>query len=484
MLQKILKYTFIIGLTMGLSSCEDFFNQKPHDKTEVDEILQSERDAVNLVNGMYSGFKSSSSYGTYLTSTLDAITDATFAAVGFSNAWGDAYAWRLNPGSGEPAGVWGSVYSTVFNCNTLINGIHAVEMDQDKENGLLAQAHLGRALVYHNLVRIFAKAYDASTASSDLGIPYITEYPNVLEPNRNTVEEVYELMLADIETALEYFEDATYFPTNNYGFNDAFANGLAARIYLDMKEYEKAKEHANKVMTSGYQLTPKSQFRDMWVNDIGSEIIWKVQYAATDFGGAPGYNFYNRNNQWAYPNPDYIPASWWVDLYDANLDIRRSAYITNAQTQYGWTGDLIYKYPTNPEYVMAATQGTNMPKVMRLAEMYLIIAEAEAHLDNKEEAINLLETLIITRTGDNDYEIDDNVEIHSFIAQERKKELMFEGFYWFDLKRRGEGFERVPQAHTLVANDLKIEANDYRWQWPIPRAELNGNPNIEQNPGY
>ncbi|WP_171973230.1 RagB/SusD family nutrient uptake outer membrane protein [Saccharicrinis aurantiacus] len=486
MLQKIFKYTFIAGLVLSLCSCEDFFKQKPHDKTEVEDILKSERDAVNLVNGMYMSFKSGNSYGTYLTSMLDATTDVAFAAVGFSNTWGDAYAWRLNPGSAEPAGIWGNVYGTVFNCNTLINGIHAIEMDEDKSNGLLAQAHLGRALVYHNLVRVFAKAYNAETAQSDLGIPYITEYPELelLEPERNTVEEVYQLMIEDIKASLQYFEDATFFDTNNYGFNEAFANGLAARIYLDMQNYEMAIEYAEKVMSAGFSLATTDEFRDIWLNDRGNEIIWKVQYSVTDFGAAPGYNFFNRNNVWSDPNPDYIPANWWVDLYETGYDVRGSSYITNSKTLYGWTGDLIYKYPTNPDYVMAATQGTNMPKVMRLAEMYLILAEAEAKLDDKDAAIGYLETLLKARTGDNEYEIDPNVEIHSFIAQERKKELMFEGFYWFDLKRRGEGFERVPQAHTLVANDLKIEADDYRWQWPIPRAELNGNPNIEQNPGY
>jgi hypothetical protein len=47
-----------------------------------------------------------------------------------------------------------------------------------------------------------------------------------------------------------------------------------------------------------------------------------------------------------------------------------------------------------------------------------------------------------------------------------------------------KGFERVPQEHTSAFNDLKINADDYRWQWPIPTIEINGNPNIKQNPGY
>ncbi|MCG8581468.1 MAG: RagB/SusD family nutrient uptake outer membrane protein, partial [Bacteroidales bacterium] len=75
-------------------------------------------------------------------------------------------------------------------------------------------------------------------------------------------------------------------------------------------------------------------------------------------------------------------------------------------------------------------------------------------------------------------------ELIDFIYDERNRELAFEGFYWFDLKRHGKGFERVPQENTYTANDLKIGADDYRWQWPIPISEINGNGNIKQNTGY
>lgn len=125
-----------------------------------------------------------------------------------------------------------------------------------------------------------------------------------------------------------------------------------------------------------------------------------------------------------------------------------------------------------------------MPKPIRLAEMYLLRAEAYAHLDQDDLAAADLDILLAKRI-ENPTPIDlTGQALKYFIFEERLRELAFEGFYWFDLKRMGNGFEQMPQAHTYTANYLKIEANDYRWLWPIAIDEINGNGNITQNKDY
>lgn len=471
-------YSLLIVLILGMVSCDDLFDTKPLDSTPSEDILTNEKDAQTLLYGMYSYFKGSSSYGRSLTTMLDIMTDAALASTGFSNQLGDMYSWRINPGTGDVSNIWASHYGAIYNANFLINNLHQIDGDQDNLNRIKGEAYVGRALLHYNLVRLYAKAYDKATASAELGIPYRMDY-EIEAPTRNTIEEVYNYIQNDLKDAIELLPvNESYDKTS---FTLDFANGLMARVLLDIKDYEGVIEYTTRVIDNqAFSLTSGQAFADMWLNDTGSEIIWRVGYTTTDFGAAPGYNFFNTNNKESLPRPDYIPSNLWLDIFDVNNDIRYSTYSTYYQTDYGWESHLVIKYPTNPLFVNV---GTNMPKPMRLAEMYLMRAEAYSYIDEdnaRDDLTNLLNHRLtipqtITLEGD---------VLKEFIQTERKKELMFEGFYWFDLKRMGKGFTRVPQENTSTANDLSISADDYRWQWPIPTAELNGNENIKQNDGY
>ncbi|WP_185968862.1 RagB/SusD family nutrient uptake outer membrane protein [Carboxylicivirga sp. M1479] len=477
--RKIKYYTSSLLLIVALVSCESFFEKDPYDSTKKEDIITNEKDAQTLLYGMYAGFKSSASYGTYLTVLTDIMTDASLASAGFTNQMGDLYAWKINPGTSEVGAVWSNHYASIYNTNYILNGIDEIEGDVDNINRLKGEALAGRALLHYNLVRLYGKAYNATTSATDLGVPYITNN-DITSPSRHTVAEVYKYIVDDLEDAEVLLQDNMYY--DNMVFTKDFVKGLMARVLLDMKNYDGAIAYATQLIESpSYALSEGLGFINMWLHDSGSEIIWRVGYSPTDYGAAPGYNFYNRNNSNTLPLPDYIPAEWWVNSFNPSLDVRYTSYLTYTQTGFGWTGHLIRKYPTNPAYT---SQGLNMPKPMRLAEMYLIRAEAHAYNNTDDLARDDINELLSKRIIDFTGISLSGDDLKEYIADERKRELMFEGFYWFDLKRMGKGFERVPQANTSTANDLQIAADDYRWQWPIPTSELNGNENIEQNAGY
>nr|WP_319397989.1 RagB/SusD family nutrient uptake outer membrane protein [uncultured Carboxylicivirga sp.] len=475
-MMKNIKFIAILVLTIPfMVGCEDFFNLTPHDSIPKDEALQTTDDAQMLMNGVYATFMGSDSYGFGLTIFPALMTDAAFATTFYSNQYGNVYAWKLNPGTSEVGNMWAASYAAIYNATYLINNIDAVTGDSALISNLKGEAYIARALIHYNLVRLYGKAYSQAD-EKDLGIPYVT-YNEVTNPERNTVKDVYTFILEDIEKAFEHIPSIY----NNTFFSLEFAYGLRARVALDMEDYESAILYASKLIDDEmFALSNGRDYLDMFLEDEGTEIIWKVGYTLTDFGATPGYNFYNRNGSDELPSPDYIPGQWWIDLLTEREDIR-AYHLQYTQTNFGWAGYLMFKYPTNP---MFDQQGLNMPKPMRLAEMYLIRAEAYAYLNEDELAqadlMSLLENRIKTVSAIN--QVGDALK--ELIKTERKKELMFEGFYWFDLKRYGEGFVRVPQANTNVANDLEITPDDYRWQWPIPTIELNANKNIEQNPGY
>ncbi|MBS2213961.1 RagB/SusD family nutrient uptake outer membrane protein [Carboxylicivirga mesophila] len=480
-MKKII-YLFSLLISLSLVSCESFFDLKPHDSTPTSDILTNVKDAQTMLNGVYARFMSSSSYGKNLTVLTDIMTDASLAASGFTNQMGYMYAWNIQPGVSEVSGLWSNHYGGIYNCNFLINNIDNLEGDSDEINRIKGEALIGRALLHYNMVRHYGKTYKASSATQDLGVPYIT-VNEIGAPHRNTVQDVYHNIIEDLEQALDLL------PANpsadNVTFTSHFANGLLARVYLDMKDYDNAIIYASEVIdNSGCILAEGEAFQNMWLRDFSDEIIWKVGYTETDLGSAPGYNFGNRNNTSTLPQPDYIPADWLLNLYDVNNDIRFTTYFTYGDTGHGWPSYMVNKYPTNPTFPF--TQGMNMPKPMRLAEMYLIKAEAHAMQDEGQEARDALDVLLTARIANHNGIGAVGDQLKQFIFEERIRELIFEGFYYHDLKRFGLGFERSPQENTSAANDLKILGDDYRWQWPIPTSEINGNPNIkeQQNPGY
>ncbi|TRX72090.1 RagB/SusD family nutrient uptake outer membrane protein [Carboxylicivirga sp. M1479] len=479
-----MKKIFIIHLlfaSLVLVSCEDFFDLKPHSSTEESEILKDEDDAQTLLYGMYSTFKSGSSYGKTLTVLTDIMTDATLATSDFSNQMGNMYAWNIQPGIGEIGGLWGNHYSGIYLTNKIINNIDGIEGEKANLERIKGEALVGRALFHYNLVKFFAKAYDLNTAATDLGVPYMTE--NVIsQPTRDAVSTVYAAIKSDLEAAVELLPNNPQSDTEF--FTRHFANGLLARISLDMRDYDGAINYSEDVINnSGCRLLGGNAFINMWTHDSGNEIIWKVGYTDTDKGDAPGYNFLNRNYETSLPYPDYIPANWLLNLYNQVTDIRFYTYFKESATAFGWSGYLVNKFPYNPE-LPPFRAGLNMPKPMRLAEMYLIRAEAYAMKDMDKDAAIALNSLLDYRLYPNPGVIEKGDDLKELIAEERIKELIYEGFYYHDLKRSGLGFERVPQENTSAANDLRIATGDFRWIWPIPTSELNGNSEIEQNEGY
>jgi len=330
------------------------------------------------------------------------------------------------------------------------------------------------------LVRFYGAAYDPATASSELGVPVIL-VTEIAEPSRASVDAVYTQIITDL-VAAKGLVSATGTANDAY-ISKSACDALLARVYLTKQDWTNALASAENVMdNSGYSLIDNGDaYNAMWLNDQGSEIIWRLIYTPTDIGGRLGANYYNDGQ--GEPWPDYIPANWLLSLYDKTTDFRYEAYFNdNVLTRYGWTGTLIHKYPTNPQFT---DNGANMPKPLRFSEMYLIAAEASYKLGDEPGARGYLNDLRKTRILNY---LNDNAStgtaLEDAIFNERIKELAFEGHYWFDLKRHGKSFTRVPQSNTSVANDLSIAADYFKWLWPIPEDELNGNGNIEPNEGY
>ncbi len=267
-------------------------------------------------------------------------------------------------------------------------------------------------------------------------------------------------------------------------------NALRARIYLYMQDWDNAIKYSSEVIEDKYlslasatkAMTAKqSEYLYMWTNDAAAEIIWRIGFTPTSFGGSLGSVFLKYNQITFYP--DYVPADWALGLYAAN-DLRYNAFFSQQRTGYahGLSWPLLVKYYGNETFIQNNIYHVNMPKVLRLSEQYLIRAEAycrKADYSKAAKDITKLRTARYSSYGNTTISADNWLET---ISEERVKELYMEGFRLQDLKRWHKGFERKEQTCCVKeGSTLKIEADNPLFVWPIPQHELNS-PDAEIQP--
>ena len=426
-------------------------------------------------------------------------TDLVYGVNGNTNVYGEIWRWNdILSTNTDIESVYGALYAVIGRCNFLLDHVEKVRAgvtdddDLDRLDQYCGEAYFARALAYSELVKLFCKAYESDEdAAGQLGVVLNEHYDSQEPMVRATLKDSYQFILNDLDRAEELLQLEEDFDPSVDGalfdtvyFNEYTVYALRARIALYMKKWDEAVDYATRVIGDGrggsqnYFLSScteaisstQSYFDYMWTNDHGTEVIWKVSFTLNSYGGSLGTVFFNYDQ--TSVRPDYVPAQWVLGLYDAN-DLRASSYFAYYTTAYGLYWPLLQKYWGNTEFQSYNIYGLCMPKVFRLAEQYLIRAEAYAEQGNYAEASNDLSTLRRAR-----YQTGGAVSVNAdnwleIVEQERVKELYMEGFRLQDLKRWHKGFEREPQDQSLEnGSSLKVEADDPMFVWPIPQHEI------------
>lgn len=489
MLRNIKSLIAAILLVAGTSSCLD---KLPESSIREDEAMQTFDDAEQILTGIYEGLMSSSLFSGTLTVMLDIQADLAYAVENFSNVYGPAWLWNLLSTDQDVESVYAALYGVISRCNFFLERVDAVKQQETNYENIDAldtytgEVYTIRALCYSKLIECFCKAYDPATAENELGVVLRSKYSTPEPMKRASLKASYQFVIDDLNRAEELLDNDNDQYNNIYA-SAAAAQALHARVALYMQDYQTAVDYASKVIGNDmFQLADaNTQYTStdtyltyMWNYDSSFEIIWKVGFTTTSYGGALGQVFFNANRDYTYTYPDYVPAQWVLDAY-ADTDLRYDAYFKEYTTGYanGLTWPLLYKYFGNQSFIASANlYMISMPKLFRLAEQYLIRAEAYCNLPtpNYSAASKDLTTLRQKRYsgGAGAITVSANNWLET-ISAERVRELYMEGFRLNDLKRWHMGFERKPQSCSLTeGSSLKIEADDPRFVWPIPRHEL------------
>lgn len=455
------KILLVAMVLTTFSSCKkSFLELNPPGNLTPEQALKTEADLAVALRGAYAGLRATAMYGRSLMVIGDMMADNTYQSVLNTNRYTLFNNYTYNLTDGDVSGLWSNAYAIILRTNNIINA----NVSGATVNQIKGEARAIRALCYFNLVRYFARPFTDNPAG--LGVPIVTVYNADLKPGRNTVAEVYAQIHADLNSAYNLM--TTY--SNSSQFSKFAARALQARVFLTQNDKANARTAALDVINNGgFTLITAANHGAYWANSVirtdRVETIFEVSAdaVANNAFDALSYIYSQAGNYGDMLCADDLYASFEA------ADVRRALYATGVRG--GLPSVFVNKYPN-------FTGDHTDTKVLRLSEMYLIVAEATT---NETEALTYVNAITaqrgataITSTG---------TALFNDIMAERRKELAFEGERYMDMQRfkldinRGANYPAAARA---------VPYANFRRIFPIPQTEIDVNPTIkaQQNPGW
>jgi len=467
---RILKSCLFLGL-LGLFSCgEDFLEIEPQQSLSISSAVTDLNSLNAAVLGVYNNLVTDeNSYRWDLTLIPDLRADNVYISSKNAGRYLGFDQYNLIAQSGRAEGQWVEGYQTIVNASNVINNVGEADIlssEQEEADNRIGEMHAVRALSYWNLVRNFARPFSADGGASP-GVPFNNEGTTgeIITPSRETVATVYQQIVSDLETAIDLMT-----LTRDGRFSKEGAQALLAKVYLYMEEWSMAESMATEVINSGrFSLYPDtSAWLASWGANIGSEDIFTLINTPTDNGGVNSVGG-------IYDQDGYGDILATEDLYNIYTDTDGRRDIMTRGDRLDGERDALFaegKYPNGET-------GQDYYKILRLADVYLIRAEARAEQGNEDGARADLDAVASrvdpsytpsAATGD---------DLIDAIILERRKEFAFEGDRLYDLTRRQRSWTKFRTFEEFTVN-----WDDDQVYNPIPQAEIDVNPNINQNPGY
>ncbi|MGB4840685.1 MAG: RagB/SusD family nutrient uptake outer membrane protein [Saprospiraceae bacterium] len=434
-------YIIIICLLL-LFSCDDQLNVEPTLSISEETALTSEANVKKLLIGVYQIDGSRNSHGGYVQIMSDLLgSDKHVSWNGTFTEPREALTKTMVVNNFLIAVIWNNLYKVISQCNLVLDNLNLIS-DSAEKSRIEGEARFLRAFNYFELVRL----YGNEVKGVPLRLKSISDYGGDLNISRSIASEIYTAIQDDIDKAIAMLPDENDFFADKYA-----ALALKARVNLYVGKYAEARDAAHLVISNNkYSLS--ASFEDAFNHDAnGEEDIYAMQvtsqsgenqliqmYASEGNGGRGG---------------DISINQAYLDIFDDPNDERGHFYYENEK------GDLLSSKYTN--------QFGNVP-IFRLAEMILIRAECNQRLNtsigNKPlDDVNAIRD----RSGANKLSSISLVKI----IEERQRELAFEGFAIYDIKR-------------IKANIAGFPYNSPKLVMPIPQAEMDANKLMEQNDGY
>ncbi|QIY91143.1 RagB/SusD family nutrient uptake outer membrane protein [Chryseobacterium gallinarum] len=494
--KQYIKWAVVLSVFTGMVSCQsDYLETDPTTAASEEAAYSSASNLMAIINGMHRDmyYRQNDNQGQNgqggIMIMMDALADdLVFPSTG--NGWYvSTVRWQdqVNENASNDFYPYQFYYALIRNANLVIANGPSVPAPNASDAATIkmaiGEAYAFRAFCYYMLVQIYGKRYVPGAANTQLGVP-IRLVANEVPLARNTVEEVYAQINKDLDEAAARLTGTR---TTKSHFNDKVVLGLRARIALTQGNYTAAAAAAKSARV-GFPLMDNATYTAGFNSLAGNnEWMWGATIIAdqgdtfSNFGAYMSRNFNSTNIRQA---PKAINSKLFLSF--PSTDIRTKNFDpSGAHTALGLPSTYS-KFPYTSQKFLAASQADSRVDVpyMRAAEMYLIEAEALARLGDEAGSKIVFNEFAKNRNTAYPGATSTGAAYITEILNSRRLEFWGEGFRFLDLKRLNLGLDRSGANHSsVVTNNVMTVANtDPRWEFLIPRAEINANPLVVQNP--
>lgn len=443
---KTINTVLQVAMIMLLLNCNRFLDEKSDSSLATAETLADNQALLDD----YATLASNSTSGEIAAEDVF-VTDADFNTM-YDEAMKRLYTWQPSYVSLPTGSDWENCFRRIKIYNTVLFNLGHYEIG-NSEN-VEGQALLLRGAAYLEAAQIWCLAYDKNTAETKLGLPLRLDPDMNIPSVRSTLQETYSQILADLHRA------AILLPVNQLAVSrpsKITALAYLSRVYLYMGDYTNALKHGKEALS----------YHDGLMN-------------FNTLNPASAYPIKNKNVEVLLPTlMSYSPflattkAKINYDLYhsyDIN-DLRKTIFFKPLAT-----GEILFK----GNYSGSTTRMT----CIATDEVYLNVAEAQAYLDDKTSAMHTLNDLLRTRWKSETFielSASSGAQALQIIRAERRKELLFRGLRWADLKRYNREGANISLSKTISGQLFTLPPNDLRYAIAIPEdiIKMTGMP---QNP--
>lgn len=456
------KTNILLGLSLLLilNACDSFVAvDLPKSQLTNVAVFEDNATANAALANIYSNIRDKGILTGTNTGISNQLANYTDDMVAYGNPTNPSFPFyndNILPSNSSISDYWNASYNQIYSANAILEGVDlSTKLSEDNKKLLQGEAFFIRALVHFYLVNLFGD------------LPYIkeTDYLKNSTASRMPTQQVYENVILDLEKAIILLPE-NYSGTSRVRPTKYVAKALLARTYLYTKAYAQAANEATTVLNQTAIYSLEESLNDVFLLS-SKETIWQLQAGISGqntqeaavfvfLSGPPSLVALSDNLIASFLPADMRKTNWTKAITDGN----NTWYHAYKYKERNFTG-------ASKEYSI----------VFRLAELYLIRAEARAHqgdLIGAKEDLNIIRQ----RAGLAPTMAISQAEIITAIVQERRREFFTEhGHRFFDLKR-------------LNLLDTTLSAVKPGWNTtdellPIPQSELSTNPNLRpQNPGY